>query len=263
MSYAAWAGVALGAYSVWKQGEDAKRRQDASDQSQSQYESETIEGTRRFEIGEDWKRAEWRRDQGQLEYSQGLEQDRYGQAQDWQRTAWEQGLNQREAAEMVREGNIARLDPYSRAGREATDEQAALMGLRGTVAGEEAMGRFSESPGQKFMRQRAEKSLLRSSSAIGGLGGGNVRSALVEQGVGFAQQDYDNRLRRLSGLSGRGLQAGQTITGMGTDFGTGGRIAAPEALNRRALPRAVGAPLDETLPGPSLPPGPDQRYQAS
>lgn len=239
MSYAAWAGVAIGVYSAWRQQQDAKAQRDAADADRDIYKSETAEGTRRFEIGEDWKRAEWERDQGQLEYGQELEQDRYGHAQEWQKVGWAQNQADKDA-------NKAMLSPYTKAGAAASDEQMALLGLRGKKAGTEAMGRFSESPGQRFMRERAEKSLLRNASAIGGLRGGNVRSALVEQGVGFAAQDYDNQLRRLSSLSGRGLDAGKTLTVRGTGAG----VEAPGALPRREVPGRVVAPVREVPPEP-------------
>jgi hypothetical protein len=75
-----------------------------------------------------------------------------------------------------------------------------------------AFDQFNQSPGQTFLRDRAQKNLLRNSAAIGGLGGGNVRSALVEQGVGFAQQDFNNQFGRLGQLAGQG-QAATTAIG--------------------------------------------------
>jgi len=74
-----------------------------------------------------------------------------------------------------------------------------------------AFDALNESPGQQFLRDRAQKNLLRNSSAIGGLGGGNVRSALVEQGVGFAQQDLQNQFGRLGQLAGQGQNAATSI----------------------------------------------------
>lgn len=44
-------------------------------------------------------------------------------------------------------------------------------------------------PGQEFIRERQRQALLRSAGAIGGLGGGRVRTALQQQAAGFAQQD--------------------------------------------------------------------------
>ena len=67
-----------------------------------------------------------------------------------------------------------------------------------------AYASLTESPGQRFIRARAQRNLLQNSAAIGGLGGGNVRSALVEQGAGFAAQDLENRYSRLQYLIGSG-----------------------------------------------------------
>ena len=87
----------------------------------------------------------------------------------------------------------------------------------------QAFEAFNESPGQKFMRDRAQKNLLRNSSAIGGLGGGNVRSALVEQGAGFAQQDFNNQFSRLGQIAGQGQAATTNLGQFGAQ--TAGDIA--------------------------------------
>jgi hypothetical protein len=65
---------------------------------------------------------------------------------------------------------------------------------------------LQESPGQRFIRERQQRALLRNQSAIGGLGGGNVRTALQEQAAGFAQQDLQNQFNRL-GITSAGEQA--------------------------------------------------------
>jgi hypothetical protein len=89
----------------------------------------------------------------------------------------------------IRGENIGRLTPYTEAGRGALTEQQALLGLSGQGAQQEAYARFTESPGQAFLRERQERALLRNAAAIGGLGGGNVRTALQEQAFGRAQYD--------------------------------------------------------------------------
>ena len=104
----------------------------------------------------------------------------------------------------VTQGN---LKPFQDAGVGALGQQQALLGLGGQDAQQQAFAAFNESPGQKFMRDRAQRNLLRNSSAIGGLGGGNVRSALVEQGAGFAQQDFNNQFGRLGQIAGQGQAA--------------------------------------------------------
>ena len=120
----------------------------------------------------------------------------------------------------ITQGN---LQPFQEAGVDALGQQQALLGLSGQEAQQEAFAAFNESPGQKFMRDRAQKNLLRNSSAIGGLGGGNVRSALVEQGAGFAQQDYNNQFARLGQIAGQGQAATTNLGQFGAQ--TAGNIA--------------------------------------
>lgn len=119
----------------------------------------------------------------------------------------------------LRAENLARLDPYAQAGRRALGEQQALMGLAGPEAGEAAYGRFTASPGQRFLREQQEKALLRNTAAIGGLGGGNVRQALQEQAFGRAQTDYANQLARLGALGTQGFQAARG--GLEAGYGPG------------------------------------------
>jgi len=90
--------------------------------------------------------------------------------------------------------------------------------------------------GQQFLRDRAQRNLLRSSAAIGGLGGGNVRSALVQQGVGFAQQDLQNRFGRLGKLAGQG-QAAATNIGQ---FGAQAAQNIGQSLQAQGQARASG-----------------------
>ena len=133
------------------------------------------------------------------------------------RTA-EEGINRR--FDITQAGLQPRID----AGNEAIGQQQALLGLSGQDAQQQAFAAFNESPGQRFMRDRAQKNLLRNASAIGGLGGGNVRSALVEQGAGFAQQDFNNQFGRLGQIAGQGQNAA-------TNVGQFGATAANQAGN--------------------------------
>ena len=107
------------------------------------------------------------------------------------------------------------LRPTIEAGDTARTQQLALLGLSGQAAQDQALAQMQESPAQAFIRKRAQKNLLQNSAAIGGLGGGNVRTALVEQGAGFASQDLENQFNRLQGLSAPGTQTGvqQSILG--------------------------------------------------
>ncbi len=107
--------------------------------------------------------------------------------------------------------------PFREAGIGALGQQQALLGLSGQEAQQQAFQQFQESPGQAFLRERGEQALLRSSAAIGGLGGGQVRSALQQQGIGFAQQDLQNQLAKLGTIAGQG----QAITSNVAQLGAG------------------------------------------
>ena len=105
-------------------------------------------------------------------------------------------------------------------GDEALQQQRILLGLGGNEAQQQAMQGLEESAGQKFIRERAQKNLVRNAGAIGGLGGGNVRSALVEQGAGFAQQDIQNQFGRLGQLAGQGQSAATSVGQFGSTAAT-------------------------------------------
>ena len=108
------------------------------------------------------------------------------------------------------------LSPWQQAGANALGQQQALLGMGGQAAQDQAFEAFGNSPGQQFLRDRQQKALMRNSAAMGGLGGGNVRTALQEQAAGNAAQDYNNQFNRLGQLSGQGFQA--TTAGLDENF---------------------------------------------
>jgi hypothetical protein len=112
----------------------------------------------------------------------------------------------------ITQGNI---QPSIDTGNLAREQLAASLGLSGEEAEQKFLESFKESSGQKFLRERAERALLRNTSAIGGLGGGNVRSALVEQGIGIAGQRLSERQNRLAALSGSGQTAATNLGSIG------------------------------------------------
>jgi hypothetical protein len=141
-------------------------------------------------------------------------------------------------AEQQRQFDITQenLQPFQQAGQAAIGSQQDLLGLNGVEAQQAAFDVMNQSPGQQFLRDRAQKNLLRNSSAIGGLGGGNVRSALVQQGVGFAQQDLQNQFGRLGQLAGQGQNAANSIGQFGQQ--TSGNIS--NSLTAQGNARASG-----------------------
>lgn len=64
---------------------------------------------------------------------------------------------------------------------------------------------FKLSPGQAFLKRRQEKALLRNQAALGGLGGGNIRTALQEQAAGIAAQDLGRFQRNIEAGTTQGL----------------------------------------------------------
>lgn len=128
------------------------------------------------------------------------------------------------------------MAPFREAGEAALGQQQALLGLGTPEEQQQAFAAFAGSPGQQFLREQQERALLRNVSAIGGLGGGNVRAALQQQAFGRAQTDYQNQLNRLAALSGTGQQAA-ALTGQ---FGAqaAGNIAQLQAAGGAA--RASG-----------------------
>ena len=142
-------------------------------------------------------------------------------------------------AESARQFDITQesLRPFQEAGESALTQQQALLGLSGQDEQQAAFAAFNESPGQAFLRERAERSLVRQAGALGGLGGGNVRSELTRQGVGFAQQDFQNQFGRLGQLAGQGQSAatnigqfGQQAIGQQGQFRTAGSEARASGI---------------------------------
>jgi len=140
--------------------------------------------------------------------------------------------------EISRQFDITREDlaPTIEAGNLARDQQTALLGLNGEEAQQGAIDQIAESPAQEFIRKRAQRNLVQNTAAIGGIGGGNVRTALVEQGAGFALQDTENQFNRLNQLSAPGTA---TATNLG-QFGQQTAQSVAQGINRSAEARASG-----------------------
>lgn len=107
------------------------------------------------------------------------------------------------------------MAPWLEAGQGALGLQQDFLGLGGEGAQADAYANYQESPGQKFLRERGEKAIVRQHAAIGGLGGSGVRSALNRQGIGVAAQDFGNYYNRLAGMSGSGQTAASGLGNLG------------------------------------------------
>lgn len=117
------------------------------------------------------------------------------------------------------QGAINRFEPYAQGGQAAYQRELAFTGALGPEAQAQAFEDYQASPGQEWARNQQEQSLLRNQSAVGGLGGGNVLTALQEQAAGIASQNYQQDLGNLRSLAGRGQEAAGAQAGIQTQAG--------------------------------------------
>lgn len=132
----------------------------------------------------------------------------------------------------TQQAGLERYQPYSEAGQAAIGQEAALSGAMGPEAQQAAIDAYIESPGQKYLREQQEQALIRNAAAIGGLGGGSVRTALQEQAFGIASTQQQQALENLRSIASRGQQVagaeagliqGVGQTGAGLTAGLGGQ----------------------------------------
>jgi len=162
-------------------------------------------------------------------------------------------------AESRRQFDLTREDlgGFRERGDVAGERLSEFLGLRGVEAEQGAIAGFQESPGQKFLRERSERALLRNQAAVGGLGGGNVLTALQEQAIGIASGQLGERKDRLAQLSGSGLSAASTGAVVGADISrtiAGGErglgdVRATDILRREETRRSGLARLAQSLTG--------------
>lgn len=95
------------------------------------------------------------------------------------------------------QGAISQLETPGQAEQRAI----GLSGAGGHDQQQAAIDAFIQSPGQQYLRDEQEQSLLRNASSIGGLGGGRVRSALQEQAFGRAATNQQQGLQNLIQMS--------------------------------------------------------------
>lgn len=140
------------------------------------------------------------------------------QAQATERAAEIQAEVQREAMALGAPFREIELQGARRLGglaSAALPQFQALSGLQGPEAQMAAEQAILESPAQQALRDRAARLSTRSAAAIGGLGGGNIRSQLFEQGRILDLQALANRRSELGGLVGMQPGAGATQFGAG------------------------------------------------
>ena len=113
----------------------------------------------------------------------------------------------------ITQGNI---QPGIETGNLARERLAASLGLSGTEAEDAFFASRTESAGQRFLRERGEKSVKRNAAALGQRLGGNLLTALQEQGIGFASQNLSEEQNRLASLAGSGQTAAANLGSIGS-----------------------------------------------
>lgn len=99
------------------------------------------------------------------------------------------------------------LAPFAETGVQANDRLAALNGLLGPEAQQQAFDEFRASPGQAYLTEQANNNVIGNATRIGGVGGGDVRRELLRQGAGLAAQDFGAQVGRLESTRAGGQQA--------------------------------------------------------
>ncbi|MGY8962549.1 MAG: hypothetical protein ACKVKT_03225 [Rhodospirillales bacterium] len=139
--------------------------------------------------------------------------------------------------EQRRQAELSRADfaPFLEQGQAASGQLGAFLGLQGQEAEQAAIAGFNESPGQKFLRERQERSLVRNEAALGGLGGGNVRTALQEQAFGIASTQLGERKDRLANVASLGATSASNLGALGSRSSENiGNIAMQSAADQGA-----------------------------
>lgn len=104
------------------------------------------------------------------------------------------------------------LEPYTKAGPGALEQQQAFLGLQGPEAERAAIERISGGETYKALAQQGEEALLQRASATGGLRGGNIQAALGQFRPALLSSLIEQQYGRLGGLTDIG-QASAARTG--------------------------------------------------
>ncbi len=133
------------------------------------------------------------------------------------------GYGEQSALNALQEGTeqgVGALDPFAQTGQSSQALAAALAGGPGAEA---AYANYSESPGQRYLREQGERGILQNAAATGGTQGGNVLQELQRHGIGLASQNINDRIAQNTALGAQGLSAAGQQAGM---YGTQGQVGA-------------------------------------
>lgn len=154
-------------------------------------------------------------------------------------------------------GGVSAYDPYYNSGVNANTAYNNALGMNGAAGSDAARANFTESPGYRFAVDEASNNAMRRAGAIGMLASGNTADSLVRLGSNLANQEWDNYLSLVKGVSDQGLTAagaryqgaadsanlatnrGQNIAAIESDAGKA-RANAYDAYGTRGADLATG-----------------------
>lgn len=96
------------------------------------------------------------------------------------------------------------LGAGSALGSKANEFQAAISGLGGAEAQNQAYATLGNNPATRYQMDQMQRSVERSAAARGGLLSGNTLRALQENAAGIASQDYQNQVNNAGAVADRG-----------------------------------------------------------
>jgi hypothetical protein len=132
--------------------------------------------------------------------------------------AKQQAAAAREAAALQEkryQENVGYAKPYMTAGTNALDMYSDYLGMNGGDAQSKAMRGYQTSP---FFQQNVQNTADATSAqyAAHGMTGGNLLDALYKNNAGMWNQEYQNYLGQLKGVTDQGLNATNSLAGTGT-----------------------------------------------
>ncbi|GGE36370.1 hypothetical protein GCM10007276_12310 [Agaricicola taiwanensis] len=134
-----------------------------------------------------------------------------------------------------------RFSPFAGLGTQAAGIYGDAMGLNGPGGNERAVAAFQTGPGYEFAQDAAAKAGARAASAGGMLNSGNAMIALADRSQGIADQEYDDWLNRMSGLTSMGAQVAGQQAGLDTGLaGLGANIALQKGNQDLQVAQGVG-----------------------
>lgn len=116
----------------------------------------------------------------------------------------------------------ADLAPWMQAGSQALEAYSGELGLT-QPNGQPYVSKFRETAGYQFKKAEGEKSVVNNMRAMGMGASGAAMKALNKYGQGIADQEHDQYIDRLGGLSAAGQNAASTAAGLSAQIG--GNIA--------------------------------------